>query len=391
MLNEIKEYLDSLFRLDNPIYFSVFLAITLFVLIFIFYKYILLPVQKKYYMEKRELELKNVKLMALFAELDPNPLIRINAKGKIIHTNDAAKKLDGSVSIEGKDIHEILPQINFPIKESIKEEKSISFTETINNKYYSILFRGIPYLEIAQIYFSDLTERKQYEEELRISRARLKELSKHLQNTLEEERQRIARELHDGVGQNLLLFRLKLRQLEQLVSDRIDKKEYDLLIESVENSIQELKTISHVLKPKILEELGLVPALSFLCNRISRESNIYGSIDVSGREERLNGKSEVMLYRLTQEALNNIVKHSRAKIFNVQLMYGYESIKLIISDDGIGFEPDDLRTQESLAGMGLINMQERIEEFKGKLKIDSAPGNGTVVIVEIPSITVAQL
>jgi signal transduction histidine kinase len=390
MLKELKEYLDSLFRLDNPIYYSIFLAITLFVLIFIFYKYVLLPIQKKYYIEKKELELKNVKLMALFAELDPNPLIRINTLGKIIHTNDAAKKLNGSVSIEGKDIREVLPQINFPIKESIKNEKSISFAETINNKYYSILFRGISYLEIAQIYFSDLTERKQYEEELRISRARLKELSKHLQNTLEEERQRIARELHDGVGQNLLLFRLKLRQMEQLISDKIDKKEYDLLIESVENSIKELKTISHILKPKILEELGLVPALRFLCNRISRETGINGSIDVSGREERFNNKLEITLYRLTQEALNNIVKHSRAKIFNIQLMIGNESIKLIISDDGIGFELDDLLSSgESLTGMGLINMQERIEEFKGRLKIDSTPGKGTVIIVEIPSVALS--
>jgi two-component system sensor histidine kinase DegS len=205
-----------------------------------------------------------------------------------------------------------------------------------------------------------------------------------LQNTIEEERQRIARELHDGVGQNLLLFRLKLQQLEQLVSDKIDKKEYDLLVESVENSIQELKTISHVLKPKILEELGLVPALRFLCNRISRESGIFGSIDISGGEERINSSLEITLYRLTQEALNNIVKHSRAKIFNIQLIYGNESIKLIISDDGIGFEIDDLQTKESLAGMGLINMQERIEEFKGKLKIDSSSGNGTVIIVDIP-------
>jgi len=385
MMNEVKEYLDSLITFDNPVYYSVFLAITFFVLIFIFYRYILQPIQKKHYIEKKELELKNVKLMALFAELDPNPLIRIDANGKIIHTNDAAKKINGSVSIEGKNIRELLPQINFPIKESIRNERSILFSGTINDKYYSIIFRGIPYLEIAQFYFNDLTERKQYEEDLRISRSRLKELSKHLQNTLEEERQRIARELHDGVGQNLLLFRLKLQQLEQLVLEKIDKKEYDILVESIENSISELKNISHVLKPKILEELGLSPALRILCQRISRESGICGSIDIPGKEERFNNKLEITLYRLIQEALNNIVKHSKAKIFNIQLLNSDKSIKLIISDDGVGFEPNNLlRSENPLTGMGLINMQERIEEFKGKLKIDSTPGNGTVIFVDIP-------
>jgi len=378
------DYLRLLFNWGNPIYYSLFLTITITIIIFFFFRYIILPLRKKYILEKKELELKNVKLMALFAELDPNPLIRIGPDGTVIHLNDAAKNLKKDIPILGEKINKIISSINFSLEECIKKEQSVVLTETINNKFYSIIFKGIFSLNIAQIYFDDLTVRKRFEEELETSKAHLRELSEHLRNTLEDERQRIARELHDGVGQNLHLIRLKLKTIEESRGNGFLETDYDVLFNSIESSINELKEIIYNLKPKNLDEVGLGPSLRILTKRISEETGIKGTVDIYGSEERLNKKLELTLYRLTQEALSNIVKHSQAKEFNIQIMNNKDIIKLMISDDGVGFDPAHTNNKLNSSGFGLLNMQERIGIYNGKLKIDSSEGNGTIIITEIP-------
>jgi signal transduction histidine kinase len=383
MADDLREYLKLLFDLGNPLYFSILLTVTIFLLIFFFFRYVITPLRKKHLIEKKELELKNIKLMALFAELDPNPLLRINSEGIIIHLNDAAKNLRENTPIEGEKIDKIVSSINFSIADYIKNDRSVTLTETINRHFYSILFRGISYLNIAQIYFDDLTERKQFEEELESSKVKLRELSEHLRDTLEDERQRISRELHDGVSQNLHLIRLKLKTVEESQKG-ISEKDYKTLFKSIETSINELKEIIYNLKPKNLEEIGLGPSLKILTKRISDETGINGTIDIYGSEERLSKKLELTLYRLTQEALSNIVKHSRAKEFNIQMVNNRDIIKLLISDDGIGFDPTNIKKNSGSSGFGLLNMQERINTYKGKLKIDSSNGGGTVIITEIP-------
>ena len=378
------DYLRLLFNWGNPIYYSLFLTITISIIIFFFFRYIILPLRKKHILEKKELELKNVKLMALFAELDPNPLIRINPDGIIIHLNDAAKNLEQDTPLIDEKINKILPSINFSIVECIKRDQSVVLTETIDNKFYSIIFKGLSSLNIAQIYFDDLTIRKQFEEELEFSKMKLRELSVHLRNTLEDERQRIARELHDGVGQNLHLIRLKIKSIEESYSKGFSESDYNTLFNSIESSINELKEIIYNLKPKNLDEIGLGASLKILTKRISEETGIKGSVDIYGSEERLNKKLELTLYRLTQEALSNIVKHSNAKEFNIQIMNNKDIIKLMISDDGIGFDPAHTNHKSRSSGFGLLNMQERIGSYNGRFKIDSSEGNGTLIITEIP-------
>lgn len=383
MPDNSNDYLRLLFDWGNPIYYSLFLTITISIIIFFFFRYIIIPLRKKHIFEKKELELKNVKLMALFAELDPNPLIRINPDGIVIHLNDAAKNLEKDTPLLGEKIEKIIPSVNFSIGELIKREQSVVLTETIADKFYSIIFKGHPSLNIAQIYFDDLTIRKQFEEELEFSKVKLRELSMHLRDTLEDERQRIARELHDGVGQNLHLIRLKLKTIEESQTKSFSETDYNALFNSIESSISELKEIIYNLKPKNLDEVGLGPSLRILTKRISEETGIKGTVDIYGDEERLNKKLELTLYRLTQEALSNIVKHSRAKEFNIQILNNKDIIKLMISDDGIGFDPDHTN-KSNFSGFGLLNMQERIGSYNGKLKIDSSEGNGTLIITEIP-------
>src|SRR4030043_520826 len=204
---EAKSLLDSLKSFNNPIYYSILLVLAVFVAVFVFYKNIYLPLQHKHSLEKENLELKNTRLIALFAELDPDPVIRVNVEGKIIQSNESAKIINDSKKIIGTKLKRILPFIKINVKDYIVNDKSAVYTEELNKKFYSILFRGNSFLKIGQIYFRDITPRVIAEEKLISSQKQLKNLSNHLQNILEEERQRFARELHDGIGQNLSFTR----------------------------------------------------------------------------------------------------------------------------------------------------------------------------------------
>ncbi len=384
-MGDIKTNFDILFNLNNPIYYSFLGALAFFSLIYLFYRYLLRPIQKSYSIQKKELELRNARLMALFTELDPDPVIRINSNGEIIHLNDAAALLGDKLSIKGGNIREIIPEIDFDIKAHIRGNKSVSLYYTLNNKYYSILIRGTSYLDIAQVYFRDFTERKLFEEKLKESQERLKELSNHLQNKLEEERQRIAMEIHDGVGQNLLLIKMKMQSLEHAAELDKKKKDYFQIISSLENTINDLKSLMYNLKPRILEEMGLKPALISLCNDITKSGALNGSVDFAGINERMDRKLELALYRITQEALTNIVKHSKAKNIHIHLREDEDTLKLIISDDGVGFDFENtVLDSKGQKNLGLLNMQERVENFNGKIKIESNPDEGTIIIIEIP-------
>ncbi len=370
---ETDQYIRLLFSYNNPIYYSVLFVILLFILVYFIFKYVIYPRDKKHLFETQALELKNARLMALFAELDPNPVIRTDLEGKIIYTNDAAKLLAPINGLIGKHIGGFLTKINFSIIDCIKKDESRNLFQIINTKSYSILFRGISSLDIAQIYFRDITDQLESEKELR-------SLSNKLQNTIEEERQRMSHELHDGIGQELLLLKLNIIKNYKDIFESADKEEiFAETINSLQKIIVELKMIIFNLKPHILEEMGLDTALVSLINKISDGSYIKGNLNIIGVKERLSNILEITIYRVIQEALNNIIKHSKAKEFSVQLINRDNKIKILISDDGIG-----IKENEKQFGFGLINMRERIEALNGSFKIDPSLEEGTLLIIEIP-------
>jgi signal transduction histidine kinase len=378
-LKDLKDYIDLLFSVNDPILYSIFLVFFLFLTVYAFFKYILYPIQKKYVEEKKEYELKNARLMALFAELDPDPVVRIDTKGTIIHANEVAKNLDHNESIIGKNVAEFFPRLESSPEELIKENKSFTLSYQSSNKYYEVWFRGVKNLEIAQLYFKDLTERNLFEKELVKSKTKLQELSNRLQDKVEEERQRISRELHDSVGQNLLFIKLMLQNSNLLNPDNCD--ENNKITSALETSIIELKRILFDLKPRILEEAGLNAAISLLCANISSQTSIKGYADFIGNEERLNSKLEICIYRIIQEGLSNIVKHSQADSFNILIINSANSIRVVITDDGIGFQQDKSSLNPHF---GLMNMKERIQNFNGTFRIETEESKGSILIVEIP-------
>ncbi len=377
---------DLFFSLSNPIIFSILFCLALLGVIYIFYVHIVIPQNKKHLQEKENLELNNARLMALFAELDPDPLYRFNSLGKIILSNNAGNKLFTNINMNNTNLPEIFPSLcDFDFNNFILEGKSEHLTALINKEYYDVIIKGIPEMNFGQIYCNNITRRKEVEDELTSFQERLRELSNRMQKLQEEEKQKISRELHDSIGQILTSIRLNLELLKEdnhSKESRMEKiKEISYLIEK---ATSEIKEISYELKPRILDDFGLEPSLRALCNDISRKSNIKATFLVHKLNGRFAPEIETGLYRISQEALNNIVKHSSAKEFSLQLVRHPHFLRLIIEDDGIGFNINNLKQDSTKKGIGLTNMSERAFSLNGKCIIDSKEGAGTEIIVDIP-------
>jgi two-component system, NarL family, sensor histidine kinase DegS len=200
----------------------------------------------------------------------------------------------------------------------------------------------------------------------------------------EKERQRIAQDLHDDTIQTLLFTAHSMETLASEMNDNRIASKTLLVKDSVLKMIEDLRGICLDLRPSILDELGLVPALRWLVDCMNTDSSIHTQIKITGEEKRLSLWTELALYRVVQEALNNIKKHSSAKNAYVRLDFDAEQLKLTITDDGKGFHVlkrlDDLPIHGKL---GLIGIRQRIALLDGHFEVHSQPGNGTELKVAV--------
>ncbi|MGB3851957.1 MAG: PAS domain S-box protein [Tunicatimonas sp.] len=201
----------------------------------------------------------------------------------------------------------------------------------------------------------------------------------------EAERRRIARELHDGLGQSLTAIRLHLNALESDVSQFAKKNQeaFGKLKLILQTTTQEVKSISRDLMPNVLQDYGLVKALEFLCQTINEASLVALQLQVYHMDQELDQERKVGLYRVVQELVNNALKHARATRIDVQLLGHPTSVVLLVEDDGAGFVVPVSDTPRT--SYGLRNIETRIKSLGGTLAIDSCPGQGTTITVEIPT------
>lgn len=378
--DDLREYFNALFDPRNPVVLSLILLAIIVIVIILAFRNTVLPKQNKMQLENIALEASNMRLMAIFAELDPDPVLRIDNTGSIIFVNPAAKE-HGFYDIIGKPVTNIISVLKINPEEFIKFNKEISFPFYFQNRYYSVLVKGINNLNIAQFYMHDITELKAKEEELSRSQAELKEFSKYLQQKIEEERKRLARELHDDIGQKMVLLKLNMQKDFLNLTQREDSPEMmrnDRLLESITSDIKE---IAHSLVPSKMEEIGLQASLINLIESFNLQSSISGNIEFDNLEERLDINLEISIYRIIQEAVNNIIKYSKAKDYFIELSRKPNYLRLIVADDGMGF---DLSNKSNNKGMGLRNMQERAGLHGGTFKIITSPNQGTVIKISFP-------
>lgn len=206
-----------------------------------------------------------------------------------------------------------------------------------------------------------------------------------LNEMLEEEAKRIARALHDEAGQLLAAAHIALDGVAEKVppSCREDLMKVQHLLDLSE---EQLRHLAHELRPSILDDLGLIPALEFLAHRISRRTKLTVVVRDSV-EERPSPLIETALYRIVREALTNVVKHSRATraIVKVRVKEKGRVVRCSIRDNGIGLHKASEFSSGVDRGFGLIGIRERVGVLRGTLEVNSSPGNGTELIVTVPS------
>lgn len=370
---ELHQYLAVLLSLSNPVVFSLITAVIIIAVMFFAMRNTILPRQKKILLEKEAAEVHNIRLMAMFAELDPDPVLRINSMGEIIFINPAAEK-SGLGDIVGKQINHIFPSLEINTGEFISRNKELEFDFNFAGKYFSVLVKGIRDLNIAQVYMHDVSSLKEKEEEL-------KGFSKYLQEKVEEERKRIARELHDDIGQKMVVLKLSLQNDINKLTGCEESPELLRNSRLIEGISGDLRAMAHSLIPSALEETGLYSSVINLTEAVGIQNPVKGRVEFKGMNERLNINLEISIFRIIQEALNNIVKYSRAKEYNIELAKTAKSLRLMISDDGAGF---DLNNKIKGKGMGIRNMKERAEMHGGTFRIITSPGEGTVLMINIP-------
>jgi signal transduction histidine kinase len=235
-------------------------------------------------------------------------------------------------------------------------------------------------LLVAQQARLDALERIQ--DELTKREALRRELLRHTVRAQEEERTRIARELHDETSQVLTAFSLDLATLRTVVCDRTEVKNLvDRLQELSKQMSQGLYRLVHDLRPAQLDDLGLIAALEYLKDE-SVSAGLDVSMDIHGKARRLDSVVETVLFRVAQEALQNVVRHAQVRLARIVLVYQSQEITLKIEDSGVGFNP--VQSFAPPRGWGLAGMRERVESVGGQLSIESRPGIGTIVEVAVP-------
>ena len=217
-------------------------------------------------------------------------------------------------------------------------------------------------------------------QELARSRGELEALSAQLVDAQETERRSISRELHDEVGQSLGALLVEIGRLAASVpSDNTQIKDHVDKIKSVaETTFQTVRNIALLLRPSMLDDLGLIAALEWQGREVSRRSEMEVEVQSEDVSEKIPDEYRICIYRLVQEALNNAARHSSAKNARVTVGQTANKILVCVFDDGRGFDPQRVR------GLGILGMEERVRRLGGILTIDSKPGRGTALKAEFP-------
>lgn len=261
-------------------------------------------------------------------------------------------------------------------------EAMVSQVEVSGQKFYTAILRDITDRRRAE------RERVRLFEAINRQREQLRALAGRLTEIQESERKQLARELHDQVGQNLTALGLNLNIIRSQIPDTLATSPllYDRIDDSImltEQTMERIRDVMVNLRPPVLDDYGLIAALRWYSKRFSAWSGL--SVYVEGEEPtpRLETSVESTLFRVVQEALTNVAKHAQAGHVTINLDISDAIVCVTITDDGIGFEVDSLGEPAAQGGWGLLSMIERIEAIGGHFQIDSSPGKGTEIIIEV--------
>jgi signal transduction histidine kinase len=233
----------------------------------------------------------------------------------------------------------------------------------------------------------DISDRKIVEKALRESEEMLRFLSSRLFLAQEEERSRLSKELHDQLGHDLVLLKSRLRSMCRKISNcNLDfNEDFDDTVSEIDRIIENVRRISRDLKPSVLEDLGLFSSVQWLVENFSKQHNLEISLDMEDFDHLFPREAQISLYRIFQETLTNIAKHSHASRVTVDVKKESDHIVFYVEDNGKGFELKKVMTRKfHEKGVGLTAMKERMNMLGGSFYVSSQPGKGTTIHFKLP-------
>ncbi len=271
------------------------------------------------------------------------------------------------------------------IYETTKKEKQIQDQQITIRRRNQLLFGSIALLLVTALVSYLLYNRYKWKQQARMQSEILKQqelAAKAILEAEEKERSRIAKDLHDGVGQMMSAARMNLSSFANHLQLQNEEQTHSLsnIIHLVDESCKEVRAVSHSMMPQILVKKGLPEAVEELVSKINTDV-LKINFHAKGFDSRPDSNIETILYRVVQECVNNTLKHAQAKHMDISLLKEHESISITLEDDGKGF---DLTTIADEEGMGLKNIRNRIRFLKGEVDFDTAPGKGTSIVLHVP-------
>jgi PAS domain S-box-containing protein len=256
----------------------------------------------------------------------------------------------------------------------------------LHDVVYVVRRRGKP--RFLRGFMIDITDRMKTQQALRRSQSALRESQKHLRilagrllSAQEEERRRLARDLHDDLTQRLATLAIELGRLEQGMANQEARKKVQQLKDQIIDVSADAHRMSRTLHPSILDDLGLVSAIESECMAVTKRDGIRVAFESNRVPNTLPRDVSLNLYRIAQEGLRNIAKHARSETAAVRLTGAGRKVRLVIQDFGAGFEPQQVSGK---GGLGLASIRERARFLQGQCSIKSRPGHGTVIQVDVP-------
>lgn len=267
-----------------------------------------------------------------------------------------------------------------------QEQRQIGTQQQVLRQFASaaiglLLILGLA-IAIATTAYLAKMERASEAEKVRAEKAEyeLRRLSNQLVRVQEEERKNISRELHDEVGQVLTGLRMELGSLSSGAADGTFSSRLDSAKLLAEDALRSVRNLALLLRPSMLDDLGLEPALRWQAKEFSRRNEIPVSLDIQGNVGTLPEEVCICVYRAIQEAFTNCMKYAKPTRVTVTVRRIEDRVTASVQDDGLGFDVRELRTQ----GLGLIGMEERVRALQGTLTVSSKPGEGTVISMALP-------
>jgi PAS domain S-box-containing protein len=348
--------------------------------------------------KKLEKEMYSASLYARnLIEASLDPLVTISAEGKITDVNLATEKITGITreNLIGSDFVDY-----FENSDKAKTGYKTVFSEGIvkdypltllhkSGKKIDVLYNATLYKnengEVQGVFAAarDITKLKKIEVELRKSKKMLEKLNQHLVEVRENERNEIALNLHDDLGQKLTAINLDIAWLKSRigVQSKAVREKIEEMSSMIKETIESIKETSALLRPAILFDLGLVPAIKSLLGSFEKQTGIKCNFYFRPEEFLLEDRFSLILYRIFQESMTNITRHSGASRADINLYVLRNKIELIIKDDGCGIEKNKVNSFKSL---GIAGIKERVNSVNGKMNIVGAAESGTMISVEIP-------